>query len=212
MVTVERLASLLRDRLPSLRDRIVGVRLGQPSWPQNFDLLSELAVKPYPNVMTMLMLPLAATFSRRIDLYGFDGRAANETYFWRHGATTQFDRELDEIRWVHPGFFELDYDDYYDEHVNAVEQMFVDLEVRGIDVIPRTQSRMLPLRRRMQSVHPPRHRVPHPPPVRSTIISVTPDWTGSFGHYGPWERAVSRRDRGWLLVLLAGEPGDRPVE
>ena len=86
IVTVERYASLLKARMPELEERIVGVRLGAPSWTQNLNLLRHLAVRPYPNILTMLMLPLAATFAREIHMIGFDGRAHDAKYFWRHGS------------------------------------------------------------------------------------------------------------------------------
>ena len=52
IVTLEHFAELLRSRLPHLSDRIVGVRLGKPSWPQNYDLMSaprRQAVSEHPD-------------------------------------------------------------------------------------------------------------------------------------------------------------------
>jgi hypothetical protein len=43
-----------------------------------FDL-SDLTVTPYGNVLTDLMLPLAASISRRVILYGCDGRPSDST-------------------------------------------------------------------------------------------------------------------------------------
>jgi FkbM family methyltransferase len=188
IVTLEHFAELLRSQVPELADRIVGVRLGQVSWPQNFDLRRHLAVRPFPNILTMLMLPLAATFSRRLKLIGFDGRGQSESYFWRHGATVQFEKELTEIRSVHPGFFNLDYADYYGQHVAALGQMLLDLELRGRTIEPITPSSMLPLKRRKRDDQAPAGGADRP--ASPAVVSVTPDWTGDFGHFGPWERAV----------------------
>lgn len=216
VVTLERYAGLLRNRLPHLRDHIVGVRLGSAAWPQNYDLLDSLAVKPYPNILTMLMLPLATTFSRSIELIGFDGRDPQETYFWRHGNTVQFDREVQEIKLVHPGFFELDYGDYYDQHVAAVEQMLLDIELRGGVVRARTPSFMRPLRRRSATVSPTadaRSPCAGPrPPLATLLVSITPDWTGNFGHFGPWERAIGNaaRARGYVYRSLTSQALDPP--
>lgn len=218
VVTLERYASLLRSRFPGHSDRIVGVRLGLASWPQNYDLMRDLAVKPYPNILTMLMLPLATTFSRTINLIGFDGRDPKETYFWRHGTTVQFDRELEEIRSAHPGFFELDYGDYYDQHVAAVEQMFLDIELRGGTVNSRAHSFMRPLLRRSEAADSPvvvgRTRAHRDPSPAAIIASITPDWTGDFGHFGPWERAVggAARARGHEYRSLASRALDPPVD
>lgn len=190
MVTVERYAGILRSRLPHLAERIVGVRLGRPSWIQNLDLRQELAVRPHPNVLTMLMLPLATTFANDLHLVGFDGRTSADTGFWRHGPTVQLGRELEEIRDVHPGFFNVDYSDYYDEHLAVLETVITAAEQIGVRVRPRSASFMAPLRRRDCSQSPTR------PPPRSAssaiIVSITPDWVNQFGHFGPWERALSR--------------------
>ena len=102
----------------------------------------------------------------------------------------QFDRELDRDRQVHPGFFDLDYGDYYDTHVASVEQIFLDLEQRGTAVVPRGSSHMLPLRRRkpvsQRSNSSTLDRCGTP-----MIVSIDGDWTGDFGHFGPWERALA---------------------
>lgn len=198
IVTIERYASLLADRMPQLADRIVGVRQGNHGWRQNLDLLHELAVRPYPNILTMLMLPLATTFSRDIQMIGFDGRRPDETYFWRHGATVQLHRELEDIKSVHPGFFDLDYTDYYTEHVNALELLLRRVEQRGITVSPSTPSFMAPLRRRAQMrgldpLAPKKHDLD--PPSADLMASVTPDWVSRFGHFGPWERALGTEAR-----------------
>ncbi len=177
--------------------------MGKPWWPQNYDLSRHLAVKPYPNILTMLMLPLAATFSRTIRLIGFDGRDPSETYFWRHGKTVQLERELADIRHVHPGFFELDYADYYDTHVAALEQMCLDIELRGGVIEPMTPSAMMPLVRRSPSTV--RSACDHGSILSPLIVSVTPDWTSDFGHFGPWEQAVrcAARASGYQYRSLA---------
>ena len=211
IVTVERFAGLLRSQLPQLAERIVAVRMGGSAWTQNLDLLRELAVRPYPNVLTMLMLPLAATFARDIQLIGFDGRHPDETYFWRHGETVQLGRELEEIKTVHPGFFDLDYENYYTSHVNALEQLLRRVEQQGINVSPRTPSFMTPLRRRTRTPDlDPLTSESHPPttpPRADVILSITPDWVDRFGHFGPWERRVRQaaRDSGLEYRSLASK-------
>ena len=148
-------------------------------------------MRPYPNIMTMLMLPLAATFSRaRSSCSASTAGHPAESYFWRHGSTVQFDEELRGDQAGPPGFFELDYGDYYEQHLVTVERMLLDLEVRG-GTRPSavTPSYMLPLRRRARR-RTSRGPVADPQRARTPIVSLTPDWTGDFGHFGPWERAV----------------------
>ena len=193
VVTLERYAALLRDRLPQLADRIVGVRLGLPYVAAELRPdVGHSRSKPYPNILTMLMLPLAATFSRshravrlrRTELR----RRPTSGDTARRFSSTRSSRTSSSST---PGFFELDYGDYYDQHVAAVEQMFLDIEFRGGRITPRTPSFMLPLRRRSPTQRPSAPASPHADrSVADAIVSITPDWTGDFGHFGPWERAV----------------------
>lgn len=199
IVTVERYADLLRARMPQLADRVVGVRMNPSKAPANMDLNRQLAVHPFPNILTMLMLPLAATFATDIRLLGFDGRAPDEGYFWRHGSTVQFETELAEIQDVHPGFFKLDYLDYYSEHLRVVERLLLELESSGCSIRSLTPSFMSPLIRRGAAA-PSAGDQPSPESVSEVVsigtsasermISLSPDWVDSFGHFGPFERVL----------------------
>lgn len=187
VITTERYASLLRAHKPDIAERIIGVRQGTDKWPDNFDLRFHPAVRPYPNVLTMLMLPIAATLARSIGLMGFDGRDPDDDYFWQHGPTVQLGEELHDIRLVHPGFFELDYADYYSEHISTVERLFTQLEERGIEIRPLTYSHIPAVRRRSAP------RLPTAvttAALRGALVSLTPDWIGDFGHFGPFERRM----------------------
>lgn len=185
IVTTERFAPLLRAHAPTLRDRVVGLRQGRTNWPTNFDLEYEPGVKPYPNILTMLMLPIATTLARSAELFGFDGRDPDENYFWKHGRTVQFGTEMEDIRKVHPGFFEVDYEDYYENHLRDLHLITTKLATHGFDVRPATHTHMTPLRRRVAPT--PTSRVATTEPV---VISLTPDWTDEFGHFGPMERRL----------------------
>jgi len=188
IVTTERFAALFRAHVPELAERVIGLRQGTSRWPDNLDLLRQPSVRPYPNVLTMLMLPLATSVARSIGLIGFDGRTASDTSFWTHGPTVQLDREMSQIRDVHPGFFDLDYEDYYKDHLVQLEAMIRRIEVRGIEIRPLTRSHMPPLRRRTSS----QITVPTETAVssRPRLVSLTPDWIDDFGHFGPFERRI----------------------
>jgi len=188
IVTTERFAPLFQAHVPEVAARVIGLRQGTSTWVDNFELLREPAVKPYPNVLTMLMLPLAASFATSIALIGFDGRSPGESYFWRHGSTVQFKDELDEIKQVHPGFFNIDYDDYYSTHVAQLEGIIRGLEARGLEVRSLTRSHMNPLRRRYDL--PNKVVAQHRPTSGPRLVSLTPDWIDDFGHFGPFERRL----------------------
>lgn len=188
IITTERWVPLLRAHAPAVADRIIGLRQGNADWPDNFDLRNHAAVRPYPNVLTMLMLPIAATLADSLALIGFDGRDPRDSYFWRHGSTVQFDEELKDIRLVHPGFFEVDYADYYEEHVANLERLLSLLEARGKEIRPLAASFIPALRRRATSQS--LERTSGTKQTHAALVSITPDWIGSFGHFGPFERRV----------------------
>lgn len=188
IVTTERNVPLLRAHAPEIAERVIGLRQGNASWPDNLDLRAHPAVRPYPNVLTMLMLPVAATMARQIALIGFDGRDPRDDYFWRHGSTVQLDQELKDIRLVHPGFFDLDYANYYDEHIAATERLFASLEERGTGIRPMTESYIPALRRR--AIPPVMGEPDRTEASQPTLVSLTPDWISDFGHFGPFERRV----------------------
>jgi FkbM family methyltransferase len=210
IVTTERFAALLRLHVPQLAARVVGLRQGTSNWPDNFDLLRHPAVKPYPNVLTLLMLPLAASLAESIGLIGFDGRAPEDTYFWRHGSSVQLDGEMKEIRDVHPGFFDLDYEDYYNTHLTQLEVVIRRLEARGTGVHSMAYSHMPPLRRRSEIAITVRAQDGD---ERAQLVSLTPDWIDEFGHFGPFERRIHKAaaDAGFEHIALASA-GLKPTE
>lgn len=156
VVTTERNAPLLGALVPEIAGRIIGVRVGPSGWPDNVDLRANLAVRAYPDLLTTLMLPIAATLSRSIRLIGFDGLDPGGDEGREHGAT--------------------------------VERLLSQLEASGTKIVSLTESSIPALRRR------PAVRADTGPPAssapRAMLVSVTPDWSGDYGHFGPFERRV----------------------
>ena len=195
IVTLERYRALLQARHPQLAQRVVGIRSGEPDWPQSYNLSEHFMVRTTSNILTTLMLPIAATLGREIVLFGFDGRR-HDPEGWQHEGSAQLEPSLLDARLAHPGYFDFDGDDDYEQHVAALEQMVQDLELLGVTVRGASKSFMMPLRRRavpsgeLPMVDRSRMRC-----ARLCLISITPDWTGSFGHFGPWERALSEAAR-----------------
>ncbi|MDD5198744.1 MAG: hypothetical protein PHC88_02995 [Terrimicrobiaceae bacterium] len=139
---------LLTDAMPELRGRTIGIPSDKPNG-FNLDLSNEFRVFTTANILTYLMLPLASTFARRICLLGCDGRPLDEDgYFWRHNQRTQINDQMENIRRVHPGFFAIDYNDYYLDHCRQLEELIGEGEKMGREYgtvtpshIPALQSR-----------------------------------------------------------------------
>ena len=91
---------------------------------------------PYGNVLTALMLPLAATFYRRIVLVGFDGKGQTKNYFWAHADEFQFQEELPSVRTSYPCFFsEIDYDRYSEDHNAILDDLCSRIEAGGAEIV-----------------------------------------------------------------------------
>jgi hypothetical protein len=121
--------------LPShLHDKLIAVPIGPPGEINN-RLTEALVTASTANVMTLLLLPVAASLTRELILGGFDGRPLQDNdYFWQHSASVQISNEMDSIRKAHPAFFAIDYDDYYFAHVEIVRRYLDTLEAAGYAV------------------------------------------------------------------------------
>ena len=74
------------------------------------------------------MLPFAMNNYKKIFFAGFDGNNnVKKDYYWKHSEKYQFQKELNDIKNIHPGFFELDFNEYNEDH-NKVLQSILDLE------------------------------------------------------------------------------------
>ena len=91
-------------------------------------------IQPYPNVMTMLMLPMAELFEpSEIQLFGFDGGAKGAEEYWGYDPEINYSEELQQtVRNWHPEFFRVDYQGYRDDHEQHVAGWAQRLEGRGI--------------------------------------------------------------------------------
>jgi hypothetical protein len=131
IVVPMRYYGLLTDAMPELRGRTIGIPSDKPNG-FNLDLASEFRVFTTANILTYLMLPVASTLARRVYLLGCDGRPLDESgYFWSHNKKTQINDQMDNIRLVHPGFFAIDYNDYYLDHCRQLEELIGEGEKMG---------------------------------------------------------------------------------
>ena len=152
----------------------------------NFDLNKEFEVKTTANILTFLMVPLASTFAERIGFLGCDGRPLIEnTYFWGHHSNVQFNDKMANIRAVHPGFFNIDYNDYYLEHCQTLEAQLADGEAIGKKFISLGFSHIPALSKRSAGVGKSSsgsHRSEHDKSSASPIDATYPRHTSMASH------------------------------
>jgi hypothetical protein len=139
---------LLLANLPELSCRAVGLDTDAAEW--TIPSRGRTCVKETGNVLTLLMLPVAAGLAIQVDVAGCDGRNPDETYFWKHGASIQYSDELMKSAFeAHPAFFrDQVYVDYYDRHCADLAGLLAVVEKSGVAVRSITRSYIPTLARR----------------------------------------------------------------
>jgi len=132
-------AYLFVNQYPKLIDKVVGIEFTN-KW--NFDLSLDLSVKRTENILSLLLLPLASTFSKEINLIGFDGKPPYQTdYFWKHHSMFQYTEYMNEVIMEHRSFFDdRDFSCYSDKHSKVVESAFTKLELLNIKIKSHSKS------------------------------------------------------------------------
>jgi len=179
---------LFVSTMPELRDRTIAVPFVKDR-AFNFDLVEDFEVRSTANILTLLLLPLAATFADEVGILGCDGRPLQEnTYFWGHNQKTQINDKMANIREVHPAFFAIDYNNYYLEHCQTLELVLGDgerlgkqFESLGFSHIPALKSRIGFGQRAFRQAH---------SPAQSALI-VDPDAKSWAGHYMAYNEKLS---------------------
>lgn len=122
------------------QDKIIGIPFLTHTEP-NLDLTQQFNVSTTANVMTLFLLPLACTLGKSIYMAGFDGRPLDEDdYFWKHDPKSQIVDKMADIKQAHPGFFAIDYNDYYMEHINITDKWLAAAKARGHNLYNLTPS------------------------------------------------------------------------
>lgn len=176
--------ALLLSIFPNYSDRIIGVPFNHEI-DFNLDISQSFIVKTTSNILTLLLLPVASTFSRSINILGCDGRSFDEDdYFWGHGKTVQINSKMQNIQDVHPGFFKIDYNEYYFEHCHTLECLMQSGESIGKKYMHHANSFIPALRDRN-----PKFKVQYNC-VKKHCLLAEPDGIGMAGHYVPWHNQV----------------------
>lgn len=132
---------VLTHHLPTdVAERLIGVPSEGGGVPQ-IDLDQRFVISETANILTLLLLPLAFTFGKRVGIVGCDGRPLDENgYFWTHDQTAQLPERMNDAKRAHPGFFKIDYLEYYQIHCKTVGRWIDAALQRGITVESLTPS------------------------------------------------------------------------
>ncbi|WP_417225861.1 hypothetical protein [Amphritea sp.] len=178
--------ALFLSIFPEYADRIIGVPL-EKDMDFNSDIQNDFRVKSTANILTLLLLPVASTFSDSINILGCDGRSFDDDdYFWGHGKTVQINSKMTNIQDVHPGFFKIDYNEYYFEHCHTLDVLMTKGELENKvythhanSFIPafRDRNEQFKVQKDLKEKH---------------VILIEPDGVGVNGHYVPWYNQLIR--------------------
>ncbi len=195
-----------RAHLPArFAERIAAVPFVAGETP-NLDLAQSLSVTTTSNVLTLFLLPLAATFFEEIRIFGCDGRPLDQnSYFWSHDKASQFNEEMDAIQRAHPAFFAIDYDDYYLTHCNTLETWLAAAEAAGKRVSNHTPS-FIPalIARNAPGVGEPERPTP-PPPAISIIM---PAFNAAPFIEEAVQSVIAQDFRDWELLIVEDSSTD----
>jgi hypothetical protein len=131
-----------------LRHRLIGAPAG---WGMNLrtDTTENFDFTACPNILTLFLLPIAVAMSEKeIYIAGCDGRPLRQnSYFWAHDKSVQFNDKMTAIQEAHPSFFDISYDDYYFLHCETVSSWIGTAQSVGRTVVNMTPSYIPALRK-----------------------------------------------------------------
>lgn len=112
---------LIEYHFPVLKKRLIGVpyAYGDEWWLIDVE---HFYFKPMDNIMTDMMLPVATSLCDTIGIAGCTGRSQNETYFWKHSDSVQYEDLKPSVFNMWRAFFhKRRYDAYFERHCQYVE-------------------------------------------------------------------------------------------
>jgi hypothetical protein len=125
---------------PAAHDRIIGI--GNDRRPGfNIDLSREFLTAATANIFTMLVLPVAFTISKQVDIYGCDGMPfAAATKPWSHANEGDYMGKMAVTHRVHGGFWQRNYEEEFWSYCRDMDDILDGAEGNGICVASRTLS------------------------------------------------------------------------
>ncbi len=112
---------LIEYHFPGLAKRLIGIPYAYNDEWWLIDV-EHFYLKPMDNIMTDMMLPVAASLCDTIGIVGCTGRTQNETYFWKHSDSVQYEDLKPSVFSMWRAFFhKRRYGAYFDRHCQHVE-------------------------------------------------------------------------------------------
>lgn len=96
---------VVREDLQHLAHRLVPIPEGKHVTVHE-DFKDHFSTPALGNVLNRLLLPMACNLSKRVGLWGFDGRAPSDQLFWANAPQQSYTELLPTLQKAHPAFFD----------------------------------------------------------------------------------------------------------
>lgn len=97
--------AIVRREFAGLESQLAPLPFGSHS-DVTVSLLERAILPASSNVLNILLLPIGCTLSRRINLWGFDGRAPTDALFWSNSTMHAYPELMPALVDEHPAFYE----------------------------------------------------------------------------------------------------------
>ncbi len=120
---------IVRINFSEFENRLIPIPLGGPSKLET-NLLENFRLPSLGNVLALLQLPLAFTFSQKVFMFGFDGRDPldRQSSFWANSEKHSYPELMNSLKIGFPGFFE-----YYTP--NNDSEKYIKLVHENLDIL-----------------------------------------------------------------------------
>ncbi len=97
--------AVVRRELAEFQDRLVPIS-GGSSTALHETVARDFELPELGNVLNLLLLPIACNLSKRVGMWGFDGRAPSDQLFWSNSGKHSYPELMATLRETSPGFFD----------------------------------------------------------------------------------------------------------
>lgn len=96
---------VIRRDLVGLEAQLIPIQIGKRTAIHS-TILESFELPALGNALNLLLLPLACALSKRVGLWGFDGRAPADKLFWSNSPQQSYTELLSTLQAAHPAFFD----------------------------------------------------------------------------------------------------------
>jgi hypothetical protein len=105
------------------KERIIGIPVID-SDQFNFPSTNHFFVKKTNNILTLMLIPIASQITKRIFIFGADGRVKGDKGYWKHALSSQMSDQMKTIYDSHPSLArDEDVEKYYEVHCQLLEEL-----------------------------------------------------------------------------------------